>query len=187
MTRSTPTTGDVAATFAAVERLLRRVGKGDAGALADLYDATAPRVHGLVSRLLGPGQVAQEVTARIYEAVWRGEERPVPGASLPWLMDVAHRRSLAQQRGEKGAQVPRQRLASVPTGAPRAFPPEKAWMTELADDERRALSEVYLRGHTTSVADRRLGWAPGTVVATLHRAMIHLAEVHNREPDRVLA
>jgi RNA polymerase sigma-70 factor, ECF subfamily len=169
MTRSLPAAGSPAHLFGRVEHLLARCAQRDAKSLVHLYDLTAPRVLGLVSRVVGPGEGAAEVTRDTYATVW---SEPVPErAGLPWLLHVAHARAVARSR----TRVPRQRGA----GAVHAFPPDRGWMPGLAEDEREALSEVYLRGHGVEVADQRLGWPSGTAVATVHRAMLHLAALHN--------
>lgn len=174
MTRSHPTTGSSADLFGRVTHLLARCGRQDPRSLLHLYDLTAPRVLGLVSRVLGPGEEAGQATVDTFAAVWQGEEVVPDGAGLPWLLHVAHRRAVALRRGR--TLVPQQRSGDA---AVRAFPPDRAWLPGLEEDERQALSEVYLRGHAVPVADQRLGWEPGTTVAVLHRAMLHLAALHN--------
>ncbi|WP_110181042.1 hypothetical protein [Nocardioides solisilvae] len=174
MTRNLPTTGSPADLFGRVEYLLTRCAQRDARSLVHLYDLTAGRVLGLVSRVLGPGPEAHEVVVEAYAALWQGEVEIPEGASLPWLLGVAHARAVARQRTR--ARVPAQRSGDAEV---RAFPPDRGWLPGLEEDEREALAEVYLRGHAVGVADQRLGWAPGTAVSTLHRAMLHLAQLHN--------
>lgn len=163
-----------------VPQLIRAVAGGDAEAFARLYDETAPRVLGLVSRVLGPGQVAYEVTARVYEAVWLGDTADVgarpedPG--LAWLLALARRRAVAQLRGR--VPVPRHGEARRDEGNPPApFPPDAEWMPELTEHERDVLSLVYLQGATHAEADRRLGLSQGKSLDTLHFAMLHLARL----------
>lgn len=174
MTRSFPPTGSVTDLFGRVEYLLARCGQRDPKSLVHLYDLTAPRVLGLVSRVAGPGQGAEDITFEVFRALWQGEVEVPVGASLPWLLHQAHARAVVSAR----SRVPQQRGA---TGAVRAFPPDRGWLPGLAEDERHALSEVYLRGHCVEVADQRLGLAPGTTVATVHRAMLHLADLFRGE------
>lgn len=160
--------------FETIEKLLTATSSGDAQAFERLYDLTAPRVLGLVSRVLGPGPVAQEVTARVFEDLWTGAESPAEHDSLPWLLVLAHSRAVTQLRGR----VPRQRRPqAVPHHPP--FPPDRDWLPGLTEEERDVLCQVYLRGQTHSETDERLELAPGTTVLRLQLAMLHLAEVVN--------
>ncbi|WP_185995389.1 sigma-70 family RNA polymerase sigma factor [Nocardioides campestrisoli] len=170
MTRSIPTPGSAADLYGRVELVLPRAADADAKALVHLYDLTAGRVLGLVSRVVGPGEEAHELTVDVYAAVWEGDVEVPPGAGLPWLLHLAHSTAVAASR----AAGPRR-------GGARAFPPDRSWLVGLAEDEREALSEVYLGGRGVEEADRRLGWSAGTAVRTVHRAMLHLAELH-RDP-----
>ncbi len=172
MTRSTPTPGSAADLYRRVELLLARAAERDPKALAHLYDLTAPRVLGLVSRVVGPGEQAHEVTFDVFAAVWERADVP-QDAGLPWLLHLAHSTAVASARTGRPSQH-RVRGAST-----RAFPPDRSWLVGLDEDEREALSEVYLGGRAVEAADQRLGWPAGTTVRTLHRAMLHLAELHH--------
>lgn len=167
-----------------VAQLLRACASGDDEAFARLYDETAPRVLGLVSRVLGPGQVAQEVTARVYEAVWLGDTDAVGAraddAGLAWLLALARRRAVAQLRGR--VPVPRPGEARGDEGTPPTpFPPDRDWMPQLTEHERDVLARVYLHGATHSEADRQLRLSPGSSLDILHFAMLHLARLTQDE------
>lgn len=169
-------TGSIAPYYDRIERLVSDTLAGDRESLARLFDETAPRVLGLVSRIVGPGDVAHELTARVYESVWSHQEEAPCGAGLPWLVDLARRTAVTHKRS---LVVPRQR---GPQQEPprRPFPPEREWMPALHADERQALNLVYLQGLTADEVDQRLGQRPGTTILTLREAMLHLAEVQNR-------
>jgi RNA polymerase sigma-70 factor (ECF subfamily) len=80
--------------------LLRAVGEGDQEAFARLYDLTAPRVFGLVLRVLRDRAQAEEVTQEVYMQVWRAasDYDPERGSPLAWLLTVAHRRAVDRVR-----------------------------------------------------------------------------------------
>lgn len=169
-----PTLPSTAATIETVARLLDRCRVGDRDAFTRLFDLTAPRLLGLVSRVVGPGPAAEGVTAGVYEAIWRGEERPARGDSLPWLVHLAHRAALEDVR----TRVPSQRGREQDSARP-PFPPDRRWLPGLTPVERQALSLVYLQGHTHDRADDRLGLPSGSTLANLHSAMLHLARLHD--------
>ncbi|WP_158647814.1 hypothetical protein [Nocardioides houyundeii] len=163
--------------FASIHGLLARASRGDAPAMLELFDATAGRVLGLVSRVLGPGPGAHEATVRCYESIWNGDEQPEADSTLPWLLAVAHRQAVTTHR----ASVPRQRTGAIPAGPP-TFPPDADWLPMLSGAEREALSQVYLLGRSHDQVDARLRLRPGATVQLLHEAMLHLAEAVNDEP-----
>lgn len=167
-----------ASSYEEVERLVGASVTGDRESFALLYDRTAPRVLGLVSGILGPGDVAQEVTARVYEAVWTHQEEAPCGAGLPWLVDLARRAAIAQKR----SLPPRPRPSGSQSHGPATAHPDEPpadWQPDLGVEEREALHLVYLRGYSAAEADQRLGWLPGTTVVTLQQAMLRLAELEN--------
>src|SRR5690242_17528225 len=57
------------------EGLLRAVGRGDEAAFGRLYDLVAPRVHGLVRRVVRDPAQAEEVTQEVLVEVWRTAAR----------------------------------------------------------------------------------------------------------------
>ena len=57
------------------EDLLGRVAQGDRAAFAELYDRTAPRVFGLVRRLLRDHSQSEEVTQEIFLEIWQNATR----------------------------------------------------------------------------------------------------------------
>ena len=75
----------------ALRGLLVRSARGDESAFAELYDATARRVHGLVLRVCRNPAIAQEVTQEVYLEVWRQSARysPYRGSALAWMLTIA--------------------------------------------------------------------------------------------------
>src|SRR6185503_4252155 len=76
--------------------LMVRVGAGDEGALAALYDATSHRVYGLAFRVLRVREDAEEVTLDVYTQVWRGRTQydPDRGSVLKFLLMLARTRAV---------------------------------------------------------------------------------------------
>lgn len=85
--------------------LLSRIADGDAGAFAEFYDHTSPRVYGMVVRVLRDPGYSEETTQEVYLQVWRSADtfNPTAGSPMSWLMTLAHRRAVDRVRSETAA------------------------------------------------------------------------------------
>jgi RNA polymerase sigma-70 factor, ECF subfamily len=79
----------------ATGELMARIARGDTAAFSELYDAMAPRVYGLVRRVLRNPAQSEEVTASRY-----GARR---GSVTSWVLTMAHRRAIDRVRSEQAS------------------------------------------------------------------------------------
>lgn len=80
--------------------LITQTAQGDQAALATLYDRSSPQVYGLIFKILGNREAAEEVTLDVYTQVWRQAHtfdttRGTPGG---WLMMLARTRAIDRFR-----------------------------------------------------------------------------------------
>ena len=59
----------------AASALLRRAGRGDQQAFAELYDVLSPLVHGVVLKVVRDPAQAEEVTQEVFVELWRTATR----------------------------------------------------------------------------------------------------------------
>lgn len=87
------------------EQRLARVADGDRRAFAELYDATANRVFGLIRRLLVDPAQAEEVTQEVYLEIWQTASRykPERGGAMSWMLTMAHRRAVDRIRASQAS------------------------------------------------------------------------------------
>ncbi len=95
------------------QRLLESITRRDAAAFAEFYDRHAPRVFGLLVRLLGSRADAEEVLQETFWQIWRTAERYDATRSRPevWLLTIARSRAMdcLRRRGRAIESAPESR------------------------------------------------------------------------------
>lgn len=82
--------------------LLRRMAEGDRSALAALYDHRAPRILGVLVRLLASRSLAEEALEETFLHAWHHVDlyRPQDGTPFSWLLTLARSRGVECFRRE---------------------------------------------------------------------------------------
>jgi RNA polymerase sigma-70 factor (ECF subfamily) len=166
--------------------VMQRIAGGDHGAFAELYDALAASVYGVVRRVVRDGAQSEEVTQEVFVELWRqaGRFDPTRGGVRTWAMTVAHRRAVDCVRSEQARRNRQHRYAAMPDGA--AESPSDAVietldgdetrraMRELSDVQRQALELAYYHGLTHAEIADHLGVALGTIKSRIRDGLIAL-------------
>lgn len=167
--------------------LVARVATGDEVAFADLYDATAPMVHGTCVRVLRDPDLAAEVTQEVMIEVWTGPHRfdPSRGSVPAWIATMAHRRAIDRVRAVQ-AQRDRDEVAGVRGyGRPyddvsetveRSTDRERlvSCLGALTDVQRDAVERAYFGGRTYREVAHDLGAALPTVKSRIRDGLARL-------------
>lgn len=176
--------------------LLERSGRGDREAFAALYDRVAGRVHGLVLRIVRDAAQAEEVTQEVMLDVWRTAasfERS-RGSALPWVLTIAHRRSVDKVRASQSQSVrdhgyesrrppqPADPTADDATNRVRSVAVRTA-VAQLSEGGRRALELAYFEGRTHREIAQELGIPLGTAKTRVRDGLRHLRETLREEGD----
>src|ERR1700689_349460 len=76
--------------------LLAAVAKGDAAAFERLYDATRAKLYGVLLRILGRPELADEVMQETYLKVWKmaGQFDPAIASPITWMVAIARNRAI---------------------------------------------------------------------------------------------
>jgi RNA polymerase sigma-70 factor (ECF subfamily) len=174
---------------ASPEELLTRVATGDREAFAALYDQTAPRLLGLVKRLLKDHAQSEEVTQEVFLEIWQQASRfdPAKGGAASWMLTMAHRRAVDRVRASQSS---RDRDTKIGI---RDFETDYDSVTEqveirieherveralgrLTELQRQAVTLAYYGGYTHSEVSSMLHVPIGTVKTRLRDGMIRLRD-----------
>ena len=95
-----------------LQELLRRVGLQDRAAFDRLYQRTAPKLNGIIRRILPEMQLADDVMQDVYVRVWRSAAgyEPARGRPITWLIAIARNLAIDVRRREQARGLGRQDL-----------------------------------------------------------------------------
>jgi RNA polymerase sigma-70 factor, ECF subfamily len=170
-------------------------GRGDAVAFADLYSAVAPRIYGLVLRILWDAHQSEEVTQEVFLELWRTSTRfdPNRGSALAWVMTMAHHRAVDRIRS---AEAWRRRDAADLTSRHQTPFDEtaaavqasldaesvRAALDTLSPCQRQALELAYFGGHTYREVATVLDIPLSTAKSRIRDGLIRLRDVLSAVP-----
>lgn len=169
--------------------LLELVARGDQAAFSELYDQIAPRVLGLVRRLLRDHAQSEEVTQEIFLEIWQSATRfdAVKGAASTWIMTMAHRRAVDRVRASQSSRDRDVKIGirdfnnsydnvAETVGVRIEHERVEKAMLRLTELQRQAVSLAYYGGYSHSEVAEMLGVPIGTVKTRLRDGMIRLRD-----------
>jgi RNA polymerase sigma-70 factor (ECF subfamily) len=169
--------------------LLRAVARGDERSFGRLYDLVAPRVYGLIRRVLRDPAQAEEVAQEVLVEVWRTAARfdPARGSATSWVFTIAHRRAVDRVRSEQAAaeRVLRVGAASVETPYDAVADEvsgrlERQQVRNCLDDltelQRQAVTLAYYQGHSYPQVAELLNAPLPTIKTRMRDGLIRLRD-----------
>jgi RNA polymerase sigma-70 factor, ECF subfamily len=169
--------------------LLRRAGRGDQSAFAELYDALSPLVYGVVLKVVRDPSQAEEVAQEVFVELWRLAARfdGTKGNAKTWAATLAHRRGIDRVRSEQASRVRQDRDAnqtlrpeadSVAAEVESSFEQVRVRraLAQLSELQREAVELAYFGGHTYREVAVLLSVAEGTVKSRIRDGMIRLRD-----------
>ncbi|WP_069164374.1 sigma-70 family RNA polymerase sigma factor [Nocardia altamirensis] len=177
------------------EMLIRRVGRGDEEAFAELYDIVAGPVLGIATRVLRDHARSEEVTMDVLMEIW--QRAPEFDAQrhrvLPWAMTVAHRRAVDRVRAAEADtrcdshagqselrwcfdEIVETTLDRIEHDAVRRS------LDELTELQRRSLVLAYYGGYTDNEVSEALDKPVGTVKARMRDGLIRMRDAMAGQP-----
>lgn len=171
-----------------------RVAEGETQALAELYDATARYVFGILRRMLWSAESAEEVAQEVYLQVWKtaGSFDPQRGSAWSWLALLTRSRAIDRMRADgsyRDAVDDLQRIATRTSmedetdgnllqDVARSERAEvvHAALRDLPGDQRRALELAFFGGLSHREIADRTETPLGTVKTRIRTALLKLRE-----------
>lgn len=174
-------------------RLLEGVAGGDVRAFEQLYDQHSPILYGLLLRMLGSAEDAQEVLQETFVQIWNRAAKydQTRGSELAWLISIARSRGIDRLRSRK-VRAEREQEAAVEISkssplvdsrgafddvvdAERGLAVRQA-LTELPESQRVALELAYFQGLSQSEIAAKLNEPLGTVKTRMQLGMKKLRD-----------
>ena len=170
--------------------LLAQSATGKEAAFAKLYDQTAPRIFGLVLRVIRNQDIAEEVTQEAYLQIWQTAARydQAKGSALSWLMTLAHRRAVDRIRStealrrrdtayhQESSTVEHDATVAAVEASMEARRVRLA-IESLSPAHRHVLELAYFGGHTHAEIAVIVGIPIGTAKTRIRDGLIRLRGV----------
>jgi len=174
------------------EELLQRVARKDMRAFDQLYDALAPRLHGLLRQMLPDEREAEDVLQDSFVHLWEsaGGFDPEHGRAFPWAVTLFRRKAIDRMRtlGRRTRLVDSAALEQAALSAHAASADEDTMtderrdmvssaLVELSKDQRQLVECAFLKGLNHHVIAESLGLPDTTVKTNIRRGLLRLHEL----------
>jgi RNA polymerase sigma-70 factor (ECF subfamily) len=169
--------------------LLKRSGRGDEAAFAQLYDATCARAYGLALRVVRDPSQAEEVTQEAFLEVWRtaGRFDPARGSAVSWILTLVHRRAVDRVRSVEASTRRETTYHQANQGIEHDSTAEAAHaslearrvrqaLDSLTEVQRQALELAYFNGYTHTEVATMLDLPVGTAKTRIRDGLIRLRD-----------
>jgi RNA polymerase sigma-70 factor, ECF subfamily len=172
--------------------LLAAVAKGDKAAFERLYGATRAKLYGVLLRILGRPEAADDVMQETYLKVWQmaGKFDPTVASPITWMVAIARNRAIDIVRKKADVSVedsPEAMAVAADTPPPLA----RREMTEelrrllgclgkLDPEKQRIVLLAYYSGWSREQLSHKLDIPVNTIKTWLRRSLIEIRECMGR-------
>lgn len=165
------------------EDLLRQVASGGREAFIALYDRYAPRVFGLLVKLIPDRSEAEDVLQEVMWEIWRKADRfdPAVGSAPTWILLTARSRAIDALRRMRRTGTLTERLGGEPPDQGTIGPatadtePLGRGLAALPSDQETAIRLAFVHGLTRQQIADATGVPVGTVKTRISLGVRRLA------------
>ena len=166
--------------------LLAEVAAGDAAAFERLYDATRAKLYGVLLRILGRPELAEEVMQETYLKVWNTAATfdATIASPITWMVAIARNRAIdiVRKRGELSIEDEPEALsvaADTPPPLARREMTEElkrllACLGKLDPEKQRIGLLAYYSGWSREQLARKLDIPANTIKTWLRRSLLEI-------------
>jgi RNA polymerase sigma-70 factor (ECF subfamily) len=170
------------------DHLLQASARGDRAAFARLYRLAAPKLFGVLVRIVRREDWAEEILQEVFVSAWQhaAEYSASRGRAMPWLIQIARNRALDRWRHARHEVAdPDADLEAIADDAPPAetrLAQERDarrlhdCLARLGARQRECLQRAYFEGLSHSQLAERLEVPVGSVKTWIRRGMLVLKE-----------
>lgn len=166
---------------------LERIARGDKAAFELLYAATSVKLYGVVVRILGRRDLADEVLQEVYIRVWQraGEYDAATSSPITWLATIARNRALdeAKRKTMRSLDDSPEALQIPGDDDPRATHERNedarrldACLDRLEPEKKELVLLVYYYGMTREEISDRINRPVSTVKTWLRRSLAQIKD-----------
>jgi len=164
--------------------LIRRMAAKDAQALDAVYERYKRLVFGLVFRIVGNREDAEDVLGDVFWQTWLQAARydDSRGKPIAWVLTIARTRAIdcLRSTGRRG-----ENIEEVPEPQPSERPADpfvqadtrnavRVALQDLPDQQRKPLEMAYFEGMSHTEISAALNQPLGTVKDRIRNGMLHL-------------
>lgn len=167
----------------AEQRIVAALRQGRQEVLAKLYDAYAPVMMGVISRIVQDQETAEEVLKDTFVAIWTriGVYDASKQRLLTWGLAIARGLALEAVKSERYTSFSKsgEKAAENGKGSEKDVVSQQenkagADLCHLDSTEKRALELIYLKGYTCTEAAAHMNMTTGQLMELVKHAFVHL-------------
>lgn len=166
---------------------LERVARGDRSAFELVYQATSLKLYGIVVRIVGRRDLADEILQDLYVRVWQraGNFDPASGSPITWLAAIARNLALDEAKRKTAASIEDfPEILQRPSGDDPSANQERneevrrlyACLDGLGRERKEVVLLAYHYGMTREEISSRFGRPVATVKTWLRRSLAQLRD-----------
>jgi RNA polymerase sigma-70 factor (ECF subfamily) len=168
--------------------LLGAVAQGDVAAFERLYGATRAKLYGVLLRILGRPELAEEVMQETYLKVWKMADKfdPLLASPITWMVAMARNRAIDIMRKRAEVSIEEETEAEN-VAAEQPAPLARREMTEelrrllaclgkLDPEKQRIVLLAYYSGWSREQLSNKLDIPVNTIKTWLRRSLLELRD-----------
>ncbi|MFN3316180.1 MAG: RNA polymerase sigma factor [Raineya sp.] len=181
-------------TFLLESELVSQLQQKDSKAFGYLYDHYAPSLYGVIYRILGSEEIAQDILQETFVKVWNNIEQynSTKGKLFTWVLNIARNTAIDKLRS-KELKILQQKDALTSKSVRNKKDEDFQQITEsiglgdvlknLRSEHKVIIDMMYFEGYTQAEIADKLGIPLGTVKTRARNALEHLRDLLKKDFD----